>query len=353
VILGIIFIVILFVISQVFQLLTGGQQSVIAIGLSALVFGSLFQPARQRVQHFVDQKFYGIQVGYQERISPDPITSDVLADPTLNSYIDLERIGRGGMAEVYKAQHPTTQRAVAIKILLEHLVQDQDHRKRFEREAQTIASLKHPNIVQVFEFGEVGSNFHMVMEYISGPDLSNFLREHGRLTLAHALPLFQDIANALDYAHAQGIVHRDIKPSNVMLRPVPASFQRELLYQAVLMDFGIARIVDTSTRLTRTGVLGTMAYIAPEQIKAAIDVDGRADIYSLGVMIYEILTGRLPFNYQNPGALLIAHLHQPPPEIHAEVPDLPSEISDVLQQAMAKSPDERYKTAGELVQALV
>jgi serine/threonine protein kinase len=187
----------------------------------------------------------------------------------------------------------------------------------------------------------------MVMEYLTGKDLSEFLRANGKLTLSQALPLIQQIASALDYAHAQGLVHRDIKPSNVLLDTTTNGMR------AILTDFGIAKIIQSNTAMTKTGgILGTFDYMAPEQIQESANVDGRADIYALGVMVFQMLTGDVPFKHNNPGALLIAHLTQPPPNSCALVPDLPASICNAIQKAMSKKPDERFTTVLEFANAL-
>jgi hypothetical protein len=349
--LGILFAGSLFVVSRISQALTGGQQSVIAIAVSALAFGLLFQPVRRRLQRLVDQHVYGIRINYQ-RAAP-PGTAYAPARPRLGAYTDLEPAGYGGMAQVYKAWHPTLGRPVAIKVLLPHLVEEADFRERFEREAQMAALLNHPNIVQILDYGKADDRYYIAMEFISGPDLDSFLRERGPLPLGQALAIIQDIANALDYAHRKGLVHRDVKPSNVMLRPDPVSVSRQIPYQAVLTDFGLARALGESTRLTQTGdILGTLSYIAPEQVQAADDVNGRADIYALGIMAYQMLTGNLPFRQETPGALLIAHLTQPPPDPRDFVYDLLDQVACALQRALAKGPEQRYATAGEFARAL-
>jgi serine/threonine-protein kinase len=180
----------------------------------------------------------------------------------------------------------------------------------------------------------------MVMEYLPGKDLDRLIKNNGKLPLAQALPLIQQIASALDYAHTQGFVHRDIKPSNVLLDSNGT--------RAVLTDFGIAKINDAHTVMTVTGyMLGTFDYVAPEQIQESSHVDGKADIYALGVMVYQMLTGELPFKHSNPGALLIAHLNQPPPDACEILSDLSHHIAVAIQRAMAKKPEERFTTATE------
>jgi len=335
--------VVLFVASQVMQ----GQQGV-ALLLGAAAAGALFQPARRWLQRVVDQRLYNIQIEYRKprNVAEDGSPTLVHQSAPFGTYKNLQLIGRGGMGEVYRAQHTTLNRLVAIKLLSTNLADDQDVLKRFQREAETLARLQHPNIVRVFDYGEEQGTRYMAMEYIDGQDLSAYLKTHKRVALAAALPLLRDIASALDYAHAQGLVHRDIKPSNVMLESQNGGSR------AVLTDFGIARILGAHTRITRSGIIGTLDYIAPEQIQEAKDIDGRVDVYALGIMVYQMLTGEVPFKQQNAGALLIAHLTQPAPDPRDILPDLPREAAHAIRKALAKQPGERYATAGEFINAM-
>ncbi len=342
----------LFGISQVAQNFSGGP--LVALVIAAAVFGAIFNPARRWLRTLVDRRLYGIKVDYQkvDTPTPSPVASSGMLRTQLGAYENLEPIGRGGMAEIYRAQHPTLGKTVAIKVLPPALAKEADFRKRFEREAKTVAGLKHPHIVQVYDFGESDGTYYMVMEYIAGRDLGDVIRETAPLQIEGVRSIVGDIAGALDYAHTQGLVHRDVKPSNVMLEAITSTGQRDKTERAVLMDFGIARILTGGTRLTATGTMGTFDYIAPEQIQAASDVDGRADVYSLGVMAYQMLAGRLPFDAAHPAALLIAHLNQPAPDPRQLNPHLPEGAAAALLRALAKKPDQRFSTAGEFVAAL-
>jgi len=337
----------LFLVSRIVE----GQNFVMAFGVTALIAGTFFNPTRRRIQRFVDRRFYHIEIDYQKTppfIATEGMTQ-VLRQTHFGVYQNLELIGRGGMAEVYKSTHPTLNKPVAIKILPDHLAAEEDFRKRFTREAQIVSKLEHPNIVRMFDSGENNGKHYMVMEYLTGKDLSEFLRANGKMTLSEALPLIKQIASALDYAHQQGLVHRDIKPSNVLLDMTSTNNIR-----AILTDFGIAKIIQSNTAMTKTGgMLGTFDYMAPEQIQESANVDGRADIYALGVMVYQMLTGDVPFKHNNPGALLIAHLTQPPPDACKVSINLPEKICDAIQRAMAKKPEARFATASEFAAALV
>lgn len=334
-------------ISFIFKNFHSGDQSLLAATIFSVSAGALFQPLRKKLQRFVDRAIYHIQIDYQKtpaevRICPEPCINDT----TLSSYRGLKLIARGGMSEVYRATSPTNGKTVAIKVLPATLATDDQFRRRFLREAEVISGLDHPNIVQVIDFGEEDGAYYIVMEYLTGPDLSNLLKQEKRIALPQTLNLIKDVSGALDYAHEHGLVHRDIKPSNVML---DNSYSTE---RAVLTDFGIAKISDAHTRITATGVLGTFDYIAPEQIQASAEVDGRADVYALGVMTYQMLTGRLPFERPNTGALLLAHISAPPPDARELVRDLPRHISYAIQRSMAKKPKDRYPTAGAFLAAL-
>lgn len=265
----------------------------------------------------------------------------------LSQYQILENIGRGGMAEVYRARHTRLERIVAVKILTANLAGDREFRNRFEREAQAVAALQHPGIVQVYDFGDSDGIYYMVMEYLAGRDLAYWLRERGTFSLAETTTIIQQVASALDYAHQHGVVHRDIKPSNVMLDPTVGNAGRP-----VLTDFGIAKIRG-SQHATRSGLLGTVDYIAPEQIDSGGEVDHRADIYSLGVMTFQMLTGRLPFENSSAAATLMAHLQQPPPDPRHYLPQLPQPPASAILQAMSKNRAHRFAAASQFAVSLL
>jgi serine/threonine-protein kinase len=255
------------------------------------------------------------------------------------------------MSVVYKGRQVSLGRLVAIKVLLASLARQPNFRHRFEREARVVASLRHSNIVQLFDYGESNSIYYMVMEYLGGQTLGDQLRASGAMPIPQACTIIAELAEALDYAHLQGVVHRDVKPSNVMLAPVTASGGAD--QRAVLMDFGIARMAGGVTNITNTGLIGTFDYMAPEQIRDAKDVDGRADIYSLGVMAFQMLTGKLPFSASNPSAVLIAHMQQPAPDPRTLRPDLPDNVARAILKALEKDPVKRFTTAGLMAKDIV
>ncbi len=355
-ILALVFVGGVLIMQQVATAFTGGQLSSLALALSAVGIALLFQPVRLRLQTQIDQRFYPkyLEKAVQQAavLAQPPIQGGLLTGQHLGAYEVLEPIGRGGMAEIYKGRHTTLDRMVAIKTLTASHAGDEIFRKRFEREARTVALLRHPNIVQVFDFGETDGTYYMAMEYIPGQDLGHYLRINGALIPSQARPLLRGIIEALDYAHQQNVVHRDVKPANVMLQPVTNVTPDSGPYHPILMDFGIAKLLDSGSGLTHTGTMGTLDYIAPEQIIASSSVDNRADIYALGIMTYQMLTGQLPFSGDNPGALVLAHLQRPVPDPRKIAPGLSAATSAAILRALAKEPADRFGTASAFGTAL-
>ena len=264
-----------------------------------------------------------------------------LTGHSLGYYHLLAELGGGGMATVYRAYDTRTGRLVALKLLLPHLWHDREFVERFRREARNAAALRHPNIVPVYESGIVEGYPYLAMAYVEGGSLAErLLWQRGPLPLDRAADVLTQVAAALDYAHAQGLVHRDVKPSNVLLARDG---------QALLTDFGIAKAAWDS-KLTQTGTrVGTPAYMAPEQARGQA-VGPWTDVYALGVVLYEMVTGRPPFQ-GNTDAVLYQHVHEPPPPPRRLNPALPPVAERVILRALAKDPARRYRTAGELAAA--
>ncbi len=271
------------------------------------------------------------------------MSSDPLLSRTIGNYQIVDRLGKGGMATVYRARQVNMQRDVAIKIMSADLAQDPQFVARFEREAQVIAHLEHPRILPVHDFGHEGELFYLVMRLIEGDTLYQRLLDDA-LPVDVAARFVAQIAEALDYAHAEGVIHRDLKPNNILI---------DAWDNLYLMDFGLAKMVASSSNLTETGaVLGTPAYMAPEQWRGA-PVDARTDVYALGVILYEMVAGETPFETDTPYSLMYKHLNDPPPPLRDRLPDLPEAAERVILKALAKDMTGRYQSAGDLARAFV
>jgi serine/threonine-protein kinase len=253
-----------------------------------------------------------------------------------------ERIGRGGMGVVYRAEHLNLRRRAAIKIIAPDLAESEGFRERFTREARIAAALQHPNIVTVYDAGEVDGLLYLAMQYIEGSDLSAMLRTERRLRPYRAVDVCRQVASALDAAHAMGLIHRDVKPANVLIEG----------RTAFLTDFGLTKRLDgAQTQLTRAGdVVGTIHYVAPEQIEGS-PVSARTDVYSLGCLLYHCLTGQVPFTRDTDVAVIYAHLSEDPPRITALRPELPEGLDGVIAKALDKSPDRRFPSCGDMISA--
>lgn len=260
----------------------------------------------------------------------------------IGKYSILERIGRGGMGYVYKAHDPILKRDVAIKTMLKDVADDEELRNRFLREAQSAGGLRHPNVVTIYDLGEDENGCPFIaMEFLSGTDLEHLIKNKVDMPLLKKLDIMIQTCQGLGYAHANGIVHRDIKTANIRLLDNG---------EAKIMDFGIAKM--TASHFTRTGmIMGTPHYMAPEQIRGE-KVDGRADIFSLGVVLYELLVYRKPFAGDNPTTVLFKIIHEPPEPLVDSTFTPPEGLAEVVMKAIAKKPEERYQTCEEFAEDL-
>ena len=253
--------------------------------------------------------------------------------------------GRGGMGVVYRATDLRLDRPVALKLISEDLARDEGFRARFQRESRLAASIRHPNVITVFHAGEEDGLLYIVTEFIDGSDLKTMIAQRGSLEPRVAADITAQVASALDAAHAKGLVHRDVKPANVLIAP------QEGGWHAYLSDFGLTKRMTSQSAMTETGLfIGTIDYASPEQISGQ-PVDGRTDIYSLGCVLFEELTGRQPYPRETHVATMYAHAHEPPPSVQEVAPDLPPALDAVVQRAMAKEPSDRYPSAGDLARA--
>src|SRR5512137_266590 len=234
-------------------------------------------------------------------------------------------LGRGGMATVYLAYDPRFEREVALKVLPREMLHDPQFRTRFEREAKTIALLEHPAIVPVYDFGEEDGQPYFVMRYMTGGSLADRIKK-GPIPLTEAARIFSKIAPALDEAHAKGIIHRDIKPGNILF---------DQYNEPYIADFGIAKLSESSVSVTGSAIIGTPAYMSPEQAQGE-EIDGRSDIYGLGIILFEMLTGQQPYHGDTPMSVVVKQITDPVPHILDVRPDLPPDIEAIIGQAMAK-----------------
>jgi CheY-like chemotaxis protein len=267
--------------------------------------------------------------------SDDPRIGTVIAGYRIEA-----RVGRGGMGVVYRAHHLNLERRAALKIIAPDLAESTGFRERFTREARIAAALQHPNVVTVYDAGEVDGLLYLAMRYIEGFDLAAILSKEGRLRPYRAIDVCRQVAAALDAAHEHGLIHRDVKPGNVLIEG----------RTAFLTDFGLTKRIE-GTQLTRAGdLVGTIHYVAPEQIEAG-QVSARTDVYSLGCLLYHCLTGQVPFVRETDVAVIYAHLSEDPPRPSRVRPELPEGLDAVIAKALDKSPDRRFPTCGDLMNA--
>ena len=260
----------------------------------------------------------------------------------VGSYRIEELLARGGMSAIYRATHTALDRSIALKVLSKEFANDRTSRERFMNEWRIAAALRHPNILRVHDAGDADGSLYLAMELIEGGDLGHKIIREGALSPPATVAILDQMAGALDAAHAAGLVHRDFKPGNVLLDGD----------RALLTDFGLSKLLGSNARLTAPGrMVGTAQYLSPEQIRGQ-DVTPRTDVYALGCVIFEMLTASSPFDAESDFVLMYAHLERPVPRMQERRPGLPAAVDDVVAQAMGKSPEDRYGSAGETLAAL-
>src|SRR3954469_9715690 len=251
--------------------------------------------------------------------------------------------GRGGMGVVYVATHLALNRRVALKLIAPELGADESFRERFKQESMTAASIDHPNVIPIYHAGEEDGKLYITMRYVEGTDLREQIAARGKIAPAEVARIVSEVAAALDAAHARGLVHRDVKPANVLMGESG---------QAYLTDFGLTKHAGSASGLTKTGLfVGTLDYIAPEQLQGG-EVDARVDVYALGCVLHQALTGKVPYPRDTEPAKIWAHMQEPPPSVVSD-PDVPDQFETVIRRAMAKTPDDRYPSAGDRGRAAV
>lgn len=259
----------------------------------------------------------------------------------VGKYRIVGQVGEGAMGVVYRALDPVLNRTVAIKVMADAVARDDDLRSRFLREAQAAGSLQHPNVVTIYDFGEVDGHLYIAMEFVDGDDLDEVMRRQRQLTTLQKIDIIIDVLSGLSYAHKRGIVHRDIKPANIRIDEDG---------RARIMDFGIAHL--SSSTMTKTGVMvGTPAYMAPEQIVGTAVVPA-TDLFSVGAVTYELLTGKKPFAAESLQGIFYKIVSTPPADVRADAPELPAALNDIVQKALAKEPADRYASALDMANAL-
>jgi len=268
---------------------------------------------------------------------PDPLIGKIIGGCEV-----LSPLGKGGMSVIYLARQKSVNREVAVKVLSATLLGDSTFMERFSREVETTARLQHPRIVPIFDYGEHDGQPYIVMAHIPGGSLADLI-SFGPMTMALTSRIISEVAEALDFAHGHGVIHRDIKPANILL---------DSLQNAILTDFGVARVIAATQQLTRDSILGTPSHLAPEMLADNNEITSAADIYALGVTLYQMLTGAIPFGGDTAVQMLWAHVNQPAPLITAQRADLPPALDAITQMALAKSPAARYHSAGELAEDL-
>jgi serine/threonine protein kinase len=310
-----------------------------------LVKGGVDDPAPDQTTAFSQTAVMKRDTLAQTRSPAGAIANIDAIEPgtTLGHYLVMSKIGEGGMGVVYKAHDTTLDRTVALKVLSPQLFRNQEFLQRFRIEAQAQARLNGPNIVTLHSMFEIAGSLVLVMEYIEGSTLAQRIHNEGHLSVATTVWVFEQALVGVERAHRMGIVHRDLKPSNIFITST---------HEIKLMDFGVAKIMDTKEVTQSGSMIGTLMYISPEQIKGK-EADFRSDIYTLGVTLFEAVTGRLPFEKKTDYEYMDAHLHEAPPQPLSLRPDIPQDLETVILKAIEKDPEKRFQNAHEFRSALI
>ncbi|MEJ2485858.1 MAG: serine/threonine-protein kinase [Anaerolineales bacterium] len=351
-------VLIFFVLLVIFSLLTDLFKAVnsapfdrFAVLISVVTVSLLFNPTKRWIQTVVDRLIFGIQIDYQKTDRSRSIyqrSEHGWSNRTIGRYKIGKFLHRGQTGVVYQAIETITGMTVAVKFLHTRLAADSNYRQAFLAEADTLSSLDHPNVIRFLDYGEENkTTCYLVMEYISARTLADKLKDEHQLGLDEANYILSQLASALDSIHKHGVVHLDIKPHNILLREDPFS---PYGYIPILTDFGISRMIAKQSSNLPGDVSGTFDYISPEQIYKPNQLDEKADIYSLGVLAYQLVTARLPFKFNQTAALLLAHIHQPPPNPMVFNPELSAKTGFAILKAMSKDPSQRYETASGFIE---
>jgi len=341
-------------------MVTDSKSLVDVLQESRLLEGRELQQAAGLQTRYPDAKGLGAQLiraGWLTPFQVNQLLQGRCADLVLGPYRILERLGEGGMGQVFKARHDRLQRTVALKVIRKDKLADPRVLARFRQEARAAAQLAHPNIVTLYDASEVAGTHFLALEYVEGTDLGRLVKEGGPLPVAQACDYIRQAALGLQHAHERSLVHRDIKPANLLLATPQGT---SLAGQVKLLDMGLARLNATDTAdandpaLTHAGtVVGTPDYMAPEQAKNSRSVDARADLYSLGCTLYFLLTGQTPFTGATAVEKLVQHQMEEPPSIRKIRRDAPAELDKVIRKLMAKRPEDRYASAAAAAEALL
>jgi serine/threonine-protein kinase len=328
---------------------------------SLLSNGQVDVLARDLLPHFPEPRALARELLRREWVTPYQINQLFLGrghELLLGPYVLLERLGEGGMGQVFKARHRKLNRVVALKVIRRDRLADPDAIRRFYREVQAAAALSHPNIVAAFDAGEVGGTYFLSMEYVDGRDLGKLVKQGGPLAVPQACDYIRQVALGLQHAYEKGLVHRDIKPSNLVVQGFGPQAEDGPLVK--ILDMGLARIdshvpaegEESGTLTHNQAVLGTPDFIAPEQARNPHDVDTRSDLYSLGCTFHFVLTGQVPFPAERAMEKLLKHYLEMPTPVEVLRPEVPAAVGRVVRKLMAKEPGQRYQTPAEVVEAL-